>query len=305
MTNTRKQQIADLLAGCVDHLGGQRAAATFVGVSPATVSNMLVPDKWDVISEEMWRKVSSKLDNERDDTWVTIPGMYNTRVLKTTFDDARRNKMYIGVSHDAGSGKTEASRQYAAAHRGQAVYLIRCREWRRRNFLLHLCRTLGIETPRRYATADDLLELIVDFFLVRADRHPLLIIDEADKLDAAALRVLIPLYNETEGRMGVVVMGTENLRRTIKNGVTYSKKGYDEIDSRFGRKYVTLYGATRADVNAICTANGIDDKTIQSRIWQSLEPVERVIGSQTTKMVTDLRRLKRVVMHEKLIAAAQ
>jgi DNA transposition AAA+ family ATPase len=296
MRTEQKQSIQSLVIEHVEHLGGQRATATKAGVSTATISQ-IINGKWDLIADNMWRKIAAALGH-RADGWNLVGNIFNNRVLETTFADAKTHSMFVCVSHKAGSGKSAGCNLFFQQHKRKHVYLIRCREWSVRQFLSELCRTLGIDQPRGYVSADALLAEVVDFFLVRAEYKPLLIIDEADKLKGTALRTLIPLYNETEDRLGVVILGTENLSEEIKRGVRYNKKGYDEIDSRLGRQFVRLYGASEDDVRKICAANGIENKTMQKTIWKECNPKDIAVGGRFLPMIDDLRRLKRVVQRE-------
>jgi len=296
MRTEQKQKIQALVAENVDTMGGQRATATRVGVSAATISQVL-NNNWDRIADNMWRKIGAAL-GYTEEGWKLVDNIFNTRVLETTFLDAKKHSMMMCVSHKAGSGKTAGSRLFLEKYKRQHVYYIHCREWSVKQFLRALAKTLGIEQPRGIITADELMELIIDFFLVRAGEHPLLIVDEADKLKGSALRMFIPLYNATEDRMGLVIMGTENLSEEIKRGVRYNKKGYDEIDSRLGRQFVRLYGANKQDVKRICIANGISNKRKQEDIWKECKPKEVSVAGQFVKMIDDLRRLKRVIQRE-------
>lgn len=108
--------------------------------------------------------------------------------------------------------------------------------------------------------------------------------------------------------MGCLLAGTENLHKEIARGVRNNTKGYDEIDSRLGRSYIELPGATEQDVLDICMANGLDSETA-SRIWSEVEKVKRLVKVQNKKGDTkernlyfceDLRRLMRFVKREQL-----
>jgi DNA transposition AAA+ family ATPase len=298
MNTKEKEQIAQLVDEAIEVMGGQRAVATRCDVSPATISQ-IKNRNWELIGDDMFRKIRMRLGGE-DDTWVLVPDTFNVRILETYFNDAKQHSMMVCVSHPAGSSKTAAVKLYHRAYRRQCVYKIHCREWSLKQFLVELCKTLGIEKPRGYVSTDMLLGKVVEFFLLRAHLQPLLIIDEADKLKNSALRILIPLFNETEDKLGVVILGTDHLGEVIKRGVRYNKKGYDEIDSRLGRKYISLYGATMKDVRKICAANGIGGKQLQNQIWAECEPQEVEYDGQFVKMVKDLRRLKRIVRREQI-----
>ena len=297
MTKEQKNDIQLLVKQSIEQLGGQRPVARKCKVSAATISQ-IVNDNWGLIADNMWAKIGATLGYNANQGWKVVDGIFNMRVLETALTDAKKHSMMLCVSYKAGSGKTAGSKRFTEKHHSRQVYYIHCREWTVKQFLLQLCRTLGIEPPRGAATADDLMEVVVDFFLVRADKQPLLIVDEADKLKGSALRSFIPMYNATEDRLGVVLLGTEHLGEDIKRGVKYNKKGYDEIDSRLGRQYVRLYGATKADVEQICKVNGITQKRLQNQIWKECNPKEVTVGGQFVQMVDDLRRLKRVVQRE-------
>lgn len=299
MQNQQKQEIKLLVVENIEHLGGQRATATKAGVSPATISQ-IVNNNWELIGDNMWLKIAAAL-GQRNDGWALVDDIFNTRVLDTTFTDAKAHSMMMCISHKAGSGKTAGSRLFFEKNKRSQVYYIHCREWSVKQFLSELCRTLGIDMPRGYVSTDKLLAEIVEFFLVRAQHKPLLIVDEADKLKGSALRTLIPLYNETEDRLGIAILGTENLSDEIKRGVRYNKKGYDEIDSRLGRQFIRLYGASKSDVAKICHANGIKDKQQQDSIWQECQPKDVNLGGKFIPMIDDLRRLKRIVLRELMV----
>ena len=302
MTNLQKNQVIDAINREIKSLGSASRVATKCGVSKATISNMLNRN-WEKISTELWYNVANRL-NVKFDRWQLVPGITNTRIMTGVFNLAKQRSLFIPVSYPAGSGKTGAAKYYANLYAADYVYYINAREWARREYLLNLMQILGIEPPKGTPTVDKLGEMIINFFIERADKHPLLIVDEADKLKPSAMRFHIHLFNYLEDKMGLVIMGTEHLEKEIKRGVKLAKKGYDEIDSRFGRRYIRLNGATYQDVKKICNANGITDNTIQRQIFNEAHPVEKIIetpeGKQTLKVVEDLRRLKRIIQREQL-----
>jgi hypothetical protein len=138
--------------------------------------------------------------------------------------------------------------------------------------------------------------------------RPVLLIDEADKLKPGAMRTLIPLFNRTKDRLGLILSGTENLEKEIKAGVRHSKKGYDELESRFGRTYIHLNGVTEKEVMDICVANGISSNEVIANIWGEMEKVSKPVMVQTSKgmsqrmvdFVEDFRRLERLIKRENL-----
>lgn len=296
MTTEQKEKIRALVEDSVNYLGSQRATATKVKVSPATISQILNKN-WGLISDKIWAEIGGKLGFV-ESGWKLVDNIYNMKVIESALMDAKRYSMMLCISNKAGGGKTAGAKVFLSKYKHKQVYYIHCREWTVKQFLKELCRTLGIEQPNGMATADEYMRLVIDFFIVRGEKKPLLIVDEADKLKGSAIRQFIPLFNATEDRLGVVLMGTEHLAETIKRGVRFRKLGYDEIDSRLGRKYVSLSGATYKDMQRICAANGITNKQLQRQIWKECNPRQFAIGGRFEEMIDDLRRLKRVIQRE-------
>jgi len=291
-----KQEVALLIEQEKERLGSYAKVATKCDVSPATIS-LIQNGKLDEVRSGAWQKIATAL-GWRPEGWQIVD-ITNTRILHQVFDDAKKASLFMAVSHRAGSGKTASSKSFEATFK-TGVYLLQCREWSKREFLLNTCRALGIDPGRGYVSGDEMTMKVIDFFKARVRFRPLLIIDEADKLRPAALRSLIPIYNELEEQLGLVIMGTDNLEKETKRGVRFDKKGFDELDSRFGRNFIHLLGATAADVTAICDANGIPDKKQAADIFQECEPRQVMVQNRSHTIVEDLRRVKRAIQRELL-----
>ena len=74
-------------------------------------------------------------------------------------------------------------------------------------------------------------------------------------------------------------------------GLRYDKKGYNEIDSRIGRKFFELEPTGPSDVYAVCAANGLNDKAVISGIIREVEECD-----------FDLRRVKKAIHKAKRIS---
>lgn len=219
--------------------------------------------------------------------------------------------MWFAISNKAGSGKTAVLEDLYNRDMSGTVVFIQAEEWSGRQFLIRLVeKTLGEGVMKGgYKNMSELLDMIVNYFNDMSLDRPVLLIDEADKLSPRALRTLIPLYNRTEDRMGVILSGTENFEKQMKTGVRLMKKGYDEIESRIGRGYIHLPGVTEREVKQICQANGLMDEEYQQMVWGEV-PKERgqatvrtVNGTKDVMMdfVEDLRRLKRVIKQKMMM----
>ena len=56
------------------------------------------------------------------------------------------------------------------------------------------------------------------------------------------------------------MVATDYLEKKIKRGLRLNKKGYKEIYSRIGRKFIMLKGVGIGDITEVCMANGVTAK---------------------------------------------
>lgn len=274
MTQLEKQAIRDHLYAYCELKGSQnKAAASLKGVSSAVISQVL-NGQWDLISDEMWRSIAAQTLFDRRE-WKTVETR-GFRRMYDILDDAQGHAQVFAVTGDAGCGKSEAIAAYTASKRN--VYTLSCSEyWNRKYFLLTLLKTMGRE-PQGF-TVGEMMESVI-YMLKKAD-HPLIILDEFDKLSDQVLYFFISIYNALEGHVGIVISSTGYLERRITRGLRSARKGYEEIYSRFGRRFIPMPVVNDEDVAAVCIANGVTDK----------KDVERIISDAAC----DLRRVKRLV----------
>ena len=231
--------------------------------------------------------------------WQFSKDTFNYKSVETWLGVAKKRALFIGIASDAGVGKTASLRMYAELNQSSSVFYLSCREWSRRDFLTHFCKCLNLARPR---TDDDAIQAIIDGLnkWAASGTKPLVILDETDKLKEFALRVLIPIYNGCEKRVGLAICGTKTLESQFTSGVSKGRKGYDELSSRFGRNFYTLPGCTINCIANICRANGITDKVTQKRIFEECKPTSTNAfgGEKIVKVVYDLRKLERAVERE-------
>ncbi len=313
LTQQHKEEIKTFIRQKEKQLGSQTAVSTFLEISTGTLSQML-NDEYKAKGDSMWLQVGTKLGwrigiGEDNKGWQIAANTHDCKVIIKLLNDAKSMSLFMPISDYAGIGKSTPLKYYAQLHQDSgAVFYIKCREWGKTEFLNHLTRQIGLNLGRGFKTHDEILDCIIGFFSDRASMKPLLIIDEYDKLKAPSKRVLIPLYNELEDVLSVVVAGTEHLKTEIKAGVTRKGKGYDEIDSRLGREYMTLMGSSLNDIREMCKVNGLVDADMVKGIFEELKPVRKMIKVKTeqgekevqVRVATDLRRLKRIVQREQL-----
>ncbi len=299
LTPQQKNDILQLVEEEKHRLGSYRAVATKCRISETSIS-LLRKGQYAAEGDDIYTTIALALGFAFDTVNWNIADTANFREVTLTLDIARKKAMFVPIAHKAGSGKTAACKVYLANNRRSGgVFMLTCREWNGRSFLLELVREIGAELPKGYANINTLIDCISNTFKRMAHLRPLLIIDQANSLKIAALRTLIHLYNDLEDLLAVVALGTENLEYEIKRGVRLTKFGYDEISSRFGTKFIHLTGANLADTRKICDANGVTDKESQSRIFHACEPSKVTLeDGRSTYVIEDIRRLKRLIKRE-------
>lgn len=304
MNTQQKQVILAAVEAEIERLGSAAKVATKVGLNDAYIS-MMRNGKWNgTLKDEHWHQVAQILGVSLSG-WQMVD-ITNTRIIYQVLSDAKNGSMFMAVSNFAGSGKTAACRSYSEANSTMGAYYFQVEhgDMNRGDFLRRLANALGIDTRGagpQYQSSSRLADAIIEFFVKRFDQRPLLIIDEADKLTDKAKRFFISLYNAVEGRMGCVILGTDNLEKQIKRGVQFATNGMDEIDSRFGRRFIHLRGVTSKECNEICKANGITDPEVQKAIFNECEPVSAMNGAgRTERVIKDIRPLRRKIERELL-----
>ena len=283
MTQTEKTAIAAKLRAYVESKESQNAAAKSLRfVSAATVSQIL-NGKWELIADEMWRTVANQIGYDSRQWSVIETEGY--RRMTDVLTDAQQNSLVMAVVGDAGCGKSQAIKNYAANNRG--VIALSCSEyWNRKEFLTELLQSLGVEAGGS-TVADMVREAIRQ---LKRREGVLIVLDEADKLSDQVLHFFITIYNKLEDMVGIVLCATQYLKKRIERGVVNNRKGYKEIYSRIGRKFIPMPVVNGGDIKAVCRANGLEDKREIARIIDDAD--------------NDLRRVKRLVCALKLKANA-
>ena len=301
LSQEQKNAILDLINEEKERIGSFRAVAKKCGISETTIS-LLRKGTYGADTDEVLTKIGVALAYDFDCSNWKMADITNFRIITEVLTDAKDESMFMGIAHPAGSGKTATSDVFLNRNRRNAVFKINCKEWHSRQFLSEVAKEIGAEMPKGYCNINEIIACIAETFKRISAQKPLLIIDQANSLKPSALRTFIHIFNECEDILGVVILGTENLENEIKRGVRLNRTGYDEFDSRFGRKYIHLIGATLADTRKICEVNGITCPDTQKRIFDDCNPT-RITLEETGKAITvvaDFRRIKRLVKAERL-----
>lgn len=272
-----KQKVIKTLGELVERKGSQdKAAKSLKGVSSATIS-LILSGRGEEVRERMWQNLATQL--EIGNEWV-IADTLQTMQLRALLEDAQSESLVMSVVAPAGTGKTQTSKLYESENK--EVYRLACSEfWTKNDFVDELLRSLG-ESGLGYTKRERMSKAIE---ALRRKNSPLIIFDEFDKLSDNVWFFFITLYNELEGKCGMVLLSTDSIEVRIKRGLRLNKRGYNEFWSRLGRKCVKLAGVGYEDIEAVCQANGVEDTALIEDIARDCEG--------------DLRRVVRRIFSER------
>jgi len=274
---TEKIEISNRLSDFVNRKGSQKKASVALDISNATISQILA-SKWESVSDEMWRKISVGIGGGMQE-WTLVETVSVTERLLKFLDESQKLALVFGITANAGSGKSATIEHYVKHH--ENAFAISCNEYmEEKDFVLEIFKAMGREpnNTRIYPMTVELLNIL------KRTYYPVLILDEADKLKNRVLNFFITFYNQLEDICGINLIATSYLEKRIKNGAQNNTKGFREIHSRLGRKFIKLGEINYTDVYKICHANGVTDDKVIKNIFNDSE--------------NDLRRVKRKIIAE-------
>ncbi len=300
LTYEEKQDIQVRLQAYVAKYPSQnKAVNSLQGTSAGTIS-AIINGKFDDISDDMFMRIRSQIAPAHSDEW-TICETTAFKELTLLLSDAQDNQNVSWVVGEAGIGKTTTAHEYAATHNN--VFVISCSEdMRRGDFIREMARVIGIKLGQ--TSLREKFQAVTNELRV-LDR-PLLIFDEGDKLMDTVFYYFISIYNTLEGRCGIIFLSTDYIKRRMSIGLDYNKKGYDEVFSRIGRKFIDLTPASRQEVAAICRVNGLNSELdIAAAIDDARTQISKTNNPWEKKPRTDyydMRRVRKSVHKSKKLA---
>lgn len=279
ITEKTKREIQRLTLEQIRVSGSQNKYARSRKISVATMSNF-ISGKWETISDEMWRKLAAACHYQGMDWQMAETAAF--RDFTDLIEDAQANANVYAVVANAGCGKSATAQFYTSAHTNS--FWLQCDEfWNKKQFLSELLRSMGRNSDGM--TAYEMMTELKQHTTML--ENPVIILDEVDKLRDEILYFFISLYNRLQDQCGIILCSTDYLEKRIKKGLRLNKKGYQEIYSRLGRKFIDLPEPGSVDISLVCRANGITDSS--------------VIRSIVRESENDLRRVKKLVHQYRII----
>lgn len=291
MTPNQKNEIKlSLKDYCDTFMSQKKAAASLEDCSEATIIQIL-NGKFDSISDNMWNNIAKQIGTDNKNVVPVETLNFQTMILYYSL--AKEEGATFAIIGGAGFGKSFAGKWYAKANRQQNVYYLECAEyWNKKMFLQLLLNKIGKHETG--LNVGEMMQLVVRE--LRKQDHPLIILDEIDKLPDVVLYFFITLYNELNRLCGFVWTSTHAIEKRMIKGINSNRRGYSEIMSRIGSRFIGLKKASASEIREICEANGItNQEDIHQIINECRGDLRRVERNFLKHRAKNIRPLKRAI----------
>jgi DNA transposition AAA+ family ATPase len=256
MTNLpEKSEIKNAINGyCQNKSISRNELAVQAGVSGATLSN-IVNDKWTNIDDRMWLKIWNHV--------ITSPvaKLFNTADYNDIIalcSEAKENHYMSGLTADYGMGKTTALKSFSRQE--NVFYVYYDINMKPRHFFYELGRQLGYDYD---ANVYDQVKRACE--TLNTLNNPLIIIDEASKLNDKMLMTLHVVRDKTINNCGMVLAGMPYFKTNLVKFANKQKVGISEFLSRI-MIWHELTGLSGNEVEQICNSYGISDAKAITRL---------------------------------------
>ncbi|SHJ75164.1 DNA transposition protein, AAA+ family ATPase [Hymenobacter daecheongensis DSM 21074] len=275
MTEDRKVQIARGLVKYIeDHKDAgmsQNKVATVCGMSAATISH-IIAGKWNAVpaqggtrtttvTDAIFLKIEAALGLTADffetDNYAAIFGACM---------DAKVRKEWRIIDGLTGAGKSFAVERFARTQ-PRETFLIRCKNtMNAKEFMQAIARAVG---ACEVGTRHRICQSIADRLLTMT--HPLLIIDESEALfkrtSEGGFGAIKDICDEVKGRVGIVLVGANDFLEQLRLRAMNLRSCFPQLVSRFATAPVALEVLSRADVELIAPAFGVQAKKEMDRLY--------------------------------------
>jgi uncharacterized protein YneF (UPF0154 family) len=286
LTINEKDAIRDALKTyCNRYPSQNKAAASLRNVSAGTISTIL-NSKYETISDDMFRNILSQVGTTQQTSGVQIVETTALHEIISAMKDAQEWQDVTWVVGASGCGKTTAAKVYQDQHK--EVFTLLCSEdMKKGDFIRELAAVIGVN-PNGHNIRETLKSIIARLIQME---NPLLIFDEGDKLTDLVFHYFITIYNQLKDRVGIIFLSTSYIKKRMESGLKCNKRGYQEMNSRIGRKFYEVSENTAHDVYAVCLGNGLSDKEAITRIIDDAAEYENDLRRVTKKIRIEKKRL--------------
>lgn len=257
MRHEIKEQILKAIENDIANGKSANKVATATGISSAYISKIR-NHQWDDKhpSDSTWNKLAAYYS-------LNSYQLINTRNLQTIKNaciDAKESARFIAISDFTGSGKTTALKHFAQ-NNGNTHYVLCRASMGRKDFLKAIQQAMAISFE---GSINARVQAICH--RLNTATTPLLILDDFGKLNDSNMRLIQEIYDETEGHAGIVLGGTEYLKKYIDKMAAKDKLGFRELRRRIGY-WQSLSRPTKKEVAALCVNNTISNTSAANAIY--------------------------------------
>ncbi len=277
---TLKEKVLEAIKGKLDTGISSNQLATQIGINPATLHN-IKNNRDELISDSMWNKLATFFGITKND-WKTI-FTTNAKTINALCADTQINSRFIAIAGYTGAGKTTALKYYADKNASNTFYVLCNVLMGRKEFLKAIQKSIGISIEGSLIYQ---MQGIID--RLSGMDVPLLILDDAGKLNDGNMKLIQLIYDELQGQCGLIMAGTDDMKRYIDKMAAKGKMGFPELKSRIAY-WQRMYSTKPQEVAEISKANGITD--------------EEAIKYLTRQKSANYRDLRNAITMAKLSAA--
>ncbi len=199
------------------------------------------------------------------------------------------------VVGDSGTGKSTAAHAYASQYEERVhIFTVTSDSSTALGLLRGLCTTIAVFVPTRRDSGPELRARLLNSIHAAADA--LVIIDEAQKLDRAALELLRELYDEAQ--FGLVLISNPLFYAQLKGSDKKRGKLYfPQLAARITSDF-TIPSALDADLDALCAHHRIASKDARAIIARAAAQT-----GQLHRVEKLLRRAQKIAGEDHVLAA--
>lgn len=217
-----------------------------IGINSAYLSK-IENEKFDDITEKMLNRIWSAIESRMTQT------LYTTKDLQDVFyqcDFTRENRLMTGLIADTGFGKTSSLRAYSMQK--NVFFVTVDKTMNAKRLLRAILKEMKIAFDGN--THDIMLKISEELNRLES---PLLIIDEAGKLNHAMILYLHDLREYTRTNCGIILSGMPYFKSNLQKFADKQKEGYSEFYRRIN-VWHKLNGLSRAETSQVCQAEGVE-----------------------------------------------
>lgn len=192
------------------------------------------------------------------------------------FEEARQHAESRIIDGATGSGKSYAAKYYLQRFPKQ-VYLVRCcSDMTERSFMMELGRVVLGRTSLKGLTREEVRREVCN--RLGEQRKCLIIVDEAENLPLRSYGALKVIFDDLEGKVGMVLVGANNYFELLKRRANNLMGCFPQVYSRFKFGSLVLNKISEADVMAAARAYGLQDNRELVRELLQASDLREVFG---------------------------